>query len=91
MTTIRGGNHGQISRDLSPYGRRLKHALKEVNATGYITRFDWGCMDGDYTGWVVLEAESATQALMVVPSLQRNSAKAVKLVKFSPADVATMH
>ena len=68
-----------------------KQALKEVHAAGYITHFDWGCMDGDHTGWVVLEAESATQALMVVPALQRTSAKAVKLVKFSPADVATMH
>jgi len=68
-----------------------KQALKEVHAVGYITHFDWGCMDGDHTGWVVLEAESATQALMVVPALQRNSAKAVKLVKFSPSDVANMH
>jgi len=68
-----------------------KQALKEVNATGYITHFDWGCMDGDHTGWVVLEAETMQQALMVVPAMQRNKAKTVKLVKFSPADIAGMH
>jgi hypothetical protein len=68
-----------------------KQALKEVHAAGYITRFDWGCMDGDHTGWVVLEAETMQQALMVVPAMQRNKAKAVKLVKFSPADIAGMH
>ena len=68
-----------------------KQALKEVSATGYITHFDWGCMDGDHTGWVVLEAENAEQALMVVPALQRHRAKAVKLVKFSPVDIVNMH
>jgi hypothetical protein len=68
-----------------------KQALKEVHAAGYITHFDWGCMDGDHTGWVVLEAENAKEALMVVPSLQRHSARAVKLVKFAPSDIEKMH
>ncbi|HCA78451.1 MAG TPA: hypothetical protein DEP53_01820 [Bacteroidetes bacterium] len=67
------------------------HALKEVHAAGYITHFDWGCMDGDHTGWVILEAANAKEALMVVPSLQRSSARVVKLVKFSPSDVEKMH
>ncbi len=68
-----------------------KKALHEVNATGYITHFEWGCMDGDHTGWVMIEAENTQQALMVVPSMQRHNAKAVKLVKFSPTDVVNMH
>ena len=68
-----------------------KKALKEVSATGYITHFDWGCMDGDHTGWVVLEAENTEQALLVVPAMQRHRAKAVKLVKFSPADMVDTH
>jgi hypothetical protein len=66
-------------------------AVKDVLAAGYITHFDWGCMDGDHTGWVVLEAESAKEALMVVPSSQRGTAKAVRLVKFAPKDVENMH
>lgn len=68
-----------------------KQALKEVNAIGYITHFDWGCADGDHTGWVVIEAENTQQALLVVPAMQRHKAKAVKLVKFSPTDVVNMH
>jgi hypothetical protein len=77
---------------ISPHSAgECKQALKEVNATGYITRFDWGCMDGDHTGCVVLEAEGTQQALMVIPSMQRHNAKAIKLVKFSPADVVNMH
>lgn len=77
---------------ISPHTEQdCKQALKEVYAAGYITRFDWGCMDGDHTGWIVLEAENAKQALMVVPTLQRHSARVVKLAKFSPADVEKMH
>ncbi len=77
---------------ISPHtAEECKNALMEIHAAGYITHFDWGCMDGDHTGWVILEAANAKEALMVVPSLQRTSARAVKLVKFSPSDVANMH
>jgi len=65
--------------------------LKEIHAIGYITHFDWGCMDGDHTGWLVLEAENAKQALMVVPTAQRHTAKVIKLARFSPQDVEAMH
>ena len=68
-----------------------KQALAEVHAAGYITHFDWGCMAGDHTGWLVIEAENAGQALMVVPTRQRKDARVVKVVKFSPADVERMH
>ncbi len=68
-----------------------RQALKEVNAPGCVTHFNWGCMDGDHTGWVVPEAETTQQALMVVPAMQRHRAKAVKLVKLSPADLVNMH
>jgi hypothetical protein len=77
---------------ISPHtAQDCDQALMEVHAAGYITHFDWGCADGDHTGWVILEATNAKEALMVVPSLQRNKARAVKLIKFSPADVEKMH
>lgn len=66
-------------------------ALKTIEAVGMITHFDWGCKDGDHTGWVIIEAESKSQAMMVVPALLREKAHAVKLVKFSPEDVRSMH
>ena len=68
-----------------------KDVIQQVLFAGYITHFDWGCMDGDHTGWVIIEAEYAKEALMVVPSKQRGSAKAIRLTKFSPADVEKMH
>jgi hypothetical protein len=66
-------------------------ALQQIEATGYITHFDWGCKDGDHTGWVIIEAESRTEALMVVPTAQRASARVIKLAKFRPEDVRGAH
>ena len=66
-------------------------ALKAVEAVGMITHFDWGCKDGDHTGYVIIEAESRSQALMVVPPLMRDKARAVRLVKFDPEKVRSMH
>jgi hypothetical protein len=65
--------------------------LKQMLYIGYITHFDWGCMDGDHTGWAIIEAKTSSEALLVVPPTQRSTARAVKLNKFSPADVDKMH
>jgi hypothetical protein len=66
-------------------------ALKETLAIGYLTHFDWGCKDGEHTGWAVLEAEDKEQAMMSVPTFLRNRAKVVRLVKFDPEKVANFH
>ena len=66
-------------------------AIKQIESVGSLTRFDWGCKDGEHTGWVIVEADSKAQALMVVPSVERPRARVVKLVKFGPAEVKAMH
>ena len=65
-------------------------ALQLVEATGYITHFDWGCKDGVHTGWAIVEADNRSEAVMSVPSLVRPMAHAVKLTKFSPDEVRSM-
>ena len=65
--------------------------LKAIESAGMITHFDWGCKDGEHTGWVIIEAENKSQALMVVPPVLRDNAHVVRLVKFSPEDVRAMH
>ena len=65
--------------------------ITQIEAVGSLTRFDWGCKDGEHTGWVIVEADSKAEALMVVPSVERPRAKVVKLVKFGPAEVKAMH
>jgi hypothetical protein len=66
-------------------------ALKQVEAIGMITHFDWGCKDNDHTGYVCLEAESRNEALLSVPSADRPRARVIKMNKFSPEDVRAMH
>jgi hypothetical protein len=77
---------------VSPHeGGECAKAVEQVMVIGHITHFDWGCKDGDHTGWTIIEAESHSHALMSVPSFLRHKAKAIKLNKFTPEDVASMH
>lgn len=66
-------------------------ALKQIESIGMITHFDWGCMDHDHTGYVCLEAENKNEALLAVPSSVRMNARVIKLNKFSPEDLRSMH
>ena len=65
--------------------------LMDVMQSGYITHFEWGCADGDHTGYVIIEAGDKREALLVVPPLYRNDARVVKLNSFSPEEVVRMH
>lgn len=65
--------------------------LKQVEAIGAITHFEWGCKDGDHTGWAVIEASNKGEALMSVPTFQRSKAHVVKLTSFTPEDIRSMH
>lgn len=66
-------------------------ALQQIEAAGYLTHFDWGCKDGDHTGWLIIEADSKSEALMVVPTSQRPTSRVVKLTKFSAEDIRGVH
>lgn len=77
---------------ISPHTEEeCKHAIGQVYAMGYITHFDWGCKDGDHCGWAVIEADNSKEALLVVPAFQRDRARAVKLVRFTPEEIKVMH
>lgn len=53
----------------------------------FLTHFDWGCYDNDHHAYAIIEAESHENALMSVPPLFRDRAKAIKLVQFLPGKV----
>jgi len=58
-------------------------------ATGshYLTHADWGCMDGEHTAWITIEADSKEQARLVLPPAYRSQAKIVALNKFKVEQV----
>ena len=68
-----------------------KAAVQQVLFAGYITHFDWGCKDGEHTGWAIIEASSKAEAMMAVPPLVRHDAHVVQLTKFTPEEVRAMH
>jgi hypothetical protein len=77
---------------ISPHTEKnCSDVLKQLLYTGYITHFDWGCADGEHTGWAIIEAKDAKEATMVVPPTQRSTARAIRLTKFSPEQIKSMH
>jgi hypothetical protein len=68
-------------------------ALDEVSAMGSKTlgKYEWGCLSGDHTGYIMIEAASEDDALKVVPADIRSKAKAEKVTKFTVAQIKALH
>ena len=49
----------------------------------YITHADWGCMDGEHSAWITVEADSKEEARCILPPAFRSEAKIVALNKFT--------
>jgi hypothetical protein len=56
----------------------------------YLTHAEWGCLDGEHKGWIIVEANSKEEARSILPSVLRTKAKIVMLSKFSMDDVEQM-
>ena len=67
--------------------------LDAVSATGKgaLAKWDWGCMSGDHTGYMITHAADETAALKMVPESIRAQAKAIKLNKFTAEQLKGMH
>jgi hypothetical protein len=65
--------------------------LDQILAMGYLHNFDWGCEDGDHTGWAIIEAENQAQAMLAVPTMIRAKARVVRLSRFTDEDVQRFH
>jgi len=66
-------------------------ALDDVSAMGTLPKWQYGCMDGDHTGYLVTTATDATGALATVPAPIRGKAHAVKLHTFTAAQLKEAH
>jgi len=63
--------------------------VKQTLAIGYLTHFWWGCKSGDHTGYAMIEANNADEALLSIPTMIRKKGKAIGLVQFDPEKVKT--
>jgi len=56
----------------------------------FLSRADWGCLDGDHKAWMIVDVESKDEARAIVPSAYRADARIVQLNTFTAAQVAEL-
>lgn len=49
----------------------------------YLTNAEWGCMDGDHCGLLIVEAEDRDEVMNIIPPAYRADARVVELRRFS--------
>ena len=72
---------------ISPHtSEDCKAAVKQFRTydAGFLTHFEWGCLDDDHTAYAIVEADNHEEAKMAVPSFFRNKARVVRLTTFNP-------
>ena len=72
-----------------PEARACALAIQLLLRTGshYLSNAEWGCMDGDHKGWVIVDVDSKEQARGILPPVYRSKAKIVKLNRFSMEEI----
>ena len=52
----------------------------------FVTHADWGIDNGKYKAWLVAETENMKEAMQILPSAYRQSAKITLIKKYSRID-----
>jgi len=67
--------------------------LDEVNAQNAkaLSAWDFGCKSGDHTGYLTVTAASDEEVKAMLPASMKDTAKIVKLSKFTPAELKMAH
>jgi hypothetical protein len=53
----------------------------------FLTRADWGCLDGEHKAWMLVEVDSKDEARNIVPPIFRSQTKIVQLNAFTMKDI----
>ena len=49
----------------------------------FLSRADWGCMDGEHKAWIIVDVENKDEARSILPPAFRSQAKIVQLNYFT--------
>ena len=79
---------------MSPHTKET--CLKDLDAVmtetpQLLDRFEWGCMAGDHTGYLIVEAKSEEAARDMLPMSLRKDAKVIPLNKFTADQIRSFH
>ncbi len=58
-----------------------------TSGSHFLTHSDFGCLDGEHKGWLIVEVESKEEARSILPPSFRSQANIVKLNKFTIEEV----
>jgi hypothetical protein len=56
-----------------------------------LDRIEWGCMGGDHTGYVIVEAANEQAARTMLPATMQSTARVIQLNHFSVDDIRSFH
>ena len=56
----------------------------------FLSRADWGCLDGDHKAWMIIDVDSKEEARAIVPSAYRADARIVQLNSWTMAQVTEL-
>ena len=61
-------------------------AMDEALARGprFLAQFDWGCVEGEHTGWATVEASNESEARSMIPAVVKDKARVVRVGKATP-------
>ncbi|TRZ75492.1 MAG: hypothetical protein D4R97_02355 [Bacteroidetes bacterium] len=65
--------------------------LKDKGGDAYLSKFYFGCMSGDHTGYAFLDGNSEQDVRNMLPKGEQATAKIVKVEKFTVAQIDKMH
>jgi hypothetical protein len=68
-------------------------AMDEVAGLGkdVLAKYEWGCMSGDHTAYIKVQAKNESEALKTVPASIRSKARAIKMTKFTLEEIQKFH
>jgi hypothetical protein len=70
-------------------GKTCAHFVKLMLTSGshFLTHAEWGCMDGEHSGWIIVEMDTKEEARSILPPPFRAQAKIVALNLFTVAQM----
>jgi len=68
-------------------------ALDEVNNSdkNLLSRIDWGCGEGNHTGYMTVEAKDASEATKDLPEAVKKRTEVHKVAKISSEEIRKFH
>ena len=86
------GKHALFMITASHTPEDCMKVLDDVTAKNVklLGRFEWGCMAGDHTGYMMMEGESEASIKRMLPVSMQN-AKVVKVTRFTAEQIRSFH